>query len=219
MIAVDVSSGNIIDKHSLPKKVKRIAYDYESKSLFVSCYGSKLYRLEFIDKFNSLSTIKDDADNQCNGGVCVSKGILYILNGKAVQKINTNDPEVVFETCFDVNINHYYTNGLAIDSCNKRLFYTSKDYELVCTSLKGDEIFRFKGENIGDIKSVAVSLDSVAFIGRKSIYSISSDGKKARNVLNECDKLNRIRDLCLDISCKRLCVFGFEFIEIYDVLF
>lgn len=85
--------------------------------------------------------------------------------------------------------------------------------------MNGDEIFRYKGENIGDIKSVAVSFDSVAFIGRKSLHSISSDGKKARNILNKCDKLDRIRDLCLDKSGKRLCVFGFEFIEIYDVLF
>lgn len=82
--------------------------------------------------------------------------------------------------------------------------------------MNGNEIFSNQVGKTVKIKSVAVNLDGDAFVGRKTIYAISKDGKQARPVFSHSVKLNSIRDLCFDKSGKRLFVFGFEFIEIYD---
>ncbi|CAC5391476.1 unnamed protein product [Mytilus coruscus] len=215
--AINISDERIVDECPVLAKVKRLTFDFKSESLFVSCSGSKLYRLKFVNVFNSQMKIK--VDNHRNGGICISDGLLYAIIYKTVQKLSLENVKQPLEKCFETNTSCKNLNGLEIDSKNNRLLHTSENSEVVCTSFDGREIFRHKDEHMKETKSVSVHSEGIIFAGDKTgpIHIISEDGRQRRTVLNSCDKLKKVRDLCFDKSGSRLAVFGRGYIELYDV--
>ncbi|XP_076071970.1 uncharacterized protein LOC143043651 [Mytilus galloprovincialis] len=215
--AINFLNKRIVAESTFSTKLKRLAFDFESATLCVSCYGSKLYRLNFVNLFKSKINIKNDDHN--NGGICILDGILYVIVEETVKKINLENPQQSLEICFETNTDCSKLNGLDIDFKNNRLLYTSKQSEVVCTSLDGREIFKFKDECMKLIVSVSVHSEGIIFAGEPSglIHLISEDGERRRTVLKSCDKLKYICDICLDKSCSSLAVFGPGYIEIYDV--
>lgn len=73
--ALDISNEQILAEFTSSEHIKQLAYDVESKHLFVSCYNSKLFALKFIDEFESEITIKKGSDEK-NGDLCVFEGTL-----------------------------------------------------------------------------------------------------------------------------------------------
>ncbi|CAC5370050.1 unnamed protein product [Mytilus coruscus] len=215
--AINILNERIVDEHTFSTIVKRLAFDFESESLFLSCYRSKLYRLKFVDAFNSEMNSKDI--NCRYGGICISDGVLYVIVNKTVKKISLENLQQPLEMCFQTNTNCYHLNGLEIDSKNNRLLYTSENYEVVGTSFDGSKIFRYKDEYMKKTTSLCVHLTGIILVGDESgqIHVISEDGERRRTVLNSCDKLKSVRDLCLDKSCSRLAIFAPGYIELYDV--
>ncbi|XP_076071357.1 uncharacterized protein LOC143042783 [Mytilus galloprovincialis] len=215
--AVDILNEKIIDECSILAKVKRLAFDFESETLFVSCYGSKLYRLNFVNHFSPATNIKDDNNN--NGGMCLSNGILYAIVDNTVQKRSLENVQQPLEKCFKTKTNCKNLNSLGFDSKNDRLVYTSEQFEVVCTSFNGREIFKFRDQHMKDTKSVSVHVEGIIFAADESgtIHLVSEDGERRRTVLNISDKLKCVRDICLDKSCSRLALFGTGYIKLYDV--
>ncbi|CAC5391477.1 unnamed protein product [Mytilus coruscus] len=172
------------DEYKFPTMVKRLAFDFKSESLFVWCSGSKLYRFKFDNVFNSELKIKDN--NHRNGGICISDGILYVIVEKKLIKINLESVEQPLEMCFEINTDCTKLNGLEIDSKTNRLLYTSKQFEVVCTSWDGREIFKYKDECMKLTSSVSVHSEGMIFAGQLSglIHLISEDRERRRTVLN-----------------------------------
>ncbi|CAC5423316.1 unnamed protein product [Mytilus coruscus] len=221
--AINISIERIICKNIFTTTVKRLAYDFESKSLFVSCYESMLFRC-LNNEFTSKIRLKD-RDLECNNGdICIFEGVLYIIVENAIQRMDfTTLQDGLFEKCFDTDTKCTSLNGLDIDSKNKRLLYTSEDCEIVCTSLEGREIFRFKDECLKQAQSIAVHSDGFILVAdtreasNGSIHVISEDGKERRTVLHNWLKKEPIRDICFDKFNDRLAVFEPSYVEIYDV--
>ncbi|VDI51975.1 tripartite motif-containing protein 2/3 [Mytilus galloprovincialis] len=214
--AINLLDKRIVHEYPLPTLVKRLAFDFESKSLFLSCYGSKMYRFKVSNAFHSEMTIKDN--NQRNGGICIYDGTLYVIVEETVQKISLKNVQL-FKKCFETNTSCRNLNGLEIDSKNNRLLYTSENSEVVCTSFDGEEIFKYKDEFMEETTSVSVHSAGIIFLCDEygQIRIISEDGQQSRTVLNCCHKLKKVRDLCFDKSSTRLAVFGSSYIELYDV--
>ncbi|CAC5423317.1 unnamed protein product [Mytilus coruscus] len=215
--AINILNERIVDEHSFSTIVKRLAFDFESESLFVSYYGSKLYRLNFLDAFNSEMKIKDN--NHRHGGICISDGVLYVIDGKTVKKISLQNLQQPLEMCFQTNTDCFHLNGLEIDSKNNRLLHTSEKYEVVCTSFDGSEIFKYKDEFMKKTTSLYVHLTGIIVVGDEdgTIHLISEDGCQPRLIFKSCNKLKNVRDLCFDKSSTRLAIFGAGYIELYDV--
>ncbi|CAC5423318.1 TRIM56 [Mytilus coruscus] len=218
--AINISDERIVGECLVSAKVKRLTFDFESESLFVSCYYSKLFRLNFANVFYSAMKIKDD--NLRNGGICISEGVLYVIVDNSVKKIKLeNIIKDSLEKCFNINTGcscNIYLNGLANDSKNNRLLFTSEN-SVVCTLFDGREMFMYKDEHMKDTTSLSVHSEGIIFVGDSSgkIHLISEDGKQRRTVLNSCNKLKNVHDLCFDKSSTRLAVFGRGYIELYDV--
>ncbi|CAC5423321.1 unnamed protein product [Mytilus coruscus] len=217
MKAINILNEKIVDEHTFSTTVKRLAFDFESESLFVSCYGSKLYRLKFVNVFEFKMNMKDDDDY--NGGICVSDGVLYVIVDKTVKKFSLENVQDSLDMCFETYTSCIKLNGLEVGSKNNRLLYTSGTNEVVCSSWDGREIFKYKDEYMKETTSLSVHSEGIIFVGDEygSIHLISKDGEQRLSVLNSCDKLKIVRDLCLDKSCLRLAVFGRGYTELYDV--
>ncbi|XP_063416462.1 E3 ubiquitin-protein ligase TRIM33-like [Mytilus trossulus] len=153
--AINILDKRIVDEYILPTLVKRLAFDFESESLFLSCYGSNMYRFKFFNAFHSEMNIEDN--NQRNGGICISEGTLYVIVEETVQKTSLKNVQP-FKKCFETNTSCRNLNGLEIDSKNNHLLYTSDNSEVVCTSFDGDEIFKYKNEFMEETTSVSVHL-------------------------------------------------------------
>ncbi|CAG2252414.1 unnamed protein product [Mytilus edulis] len=216
--AINITNERIVDKFSISTIVKRLTFDFESESLFVSCYGSKLYRFKFANSFLN-SKVNVEVGDHYNGGIFICDGVLYVIVDKTVKKISLVNTQQSLEMCFKTNTNCTSLNGLGIDSKNNRFLYTSEKQEVVCTSLDGSEIFKYKDEFMKQTSSVYVHSEGLVFVGdeKGSMHLISEDGCRRRTVLNSCDKLKTVSDICLDKSCSRLAVFGPGYIELYDV--
>ncbi|CAC5396326.1 TRIM56 [Mytilus coruscus] len=98
--ALDISTGNITSEYIIAEIVKRLAYDFESASLFVSCYGSKLQYLKFVKDFRAQVNLERITESV--GGTCVFEKNLYVIVEKAVQKVSIEKlkEDVILETCF-----------------------------------------------------------------------------------------------------------------------
>lgn len=150
----------IIDECPVLAKVKRLTYDIESESLFVSCYNCKLFCFNFVNEFKSEMTIKDDNHN--NGGICISDRVLYVIVDNFVMTFGLENikPDSL-EMCFNTDADCTKPNGLAINHKNNRLLYT-------CTSLDDTEIFRYKDKHMKGTTSVSVHSEEIIFVGDSS---------------------------------------------------
>ncbi|CAC5370054.1 unnamed protein product [Mytilus coruscus] len=218
--ALNISNGTITSEYSIEETVKSLSYDIESKLLFVSCYDSKLLSVRFAKDFNSQVNLKTMAKNV--GATCVFENNLYVVVDKALQKVGIEKvkEEVILETCFKTNTICTSLNGLDFDCKNKRMLYTSSDFEVVCTSLEGEKIFSYK-EKAMKIYCVAVFLHGDILVGDKSgsVHVLSEDGKQRKTVVNKCQEVVPICDICLNKSNTRSIICGPDFIEIYDIVF
>ncbi|CAG2252415.1 unnamed protein product [Mytilus edulis] len=214
---INILNGKIVEEYTYPTVVKRLTFDFESESLFVSCYESKLYHFKLMDVVSREIKIRDSSQN--NGGICTSDGILYVIVDKTVQKISFGNLQGLLEICFDTNTSCISINGLEIDSKNNRLLYSSENFEIVCTTLDGREVFKYKDEFMTKTTSLSVHSEGLIFVGDEngSIHLISEDGCRRRTVLKSSDIFKTVRDICLNKSCSRLAVFGPDYIELYDV--
>ncbi|XP_071127400.1 E3 ubiquitin-protein ligase TRIM45-like [Mytilus edulis] len=220
---INISNEKIICESTFKTTVKRLAYDFESKSLFVSCYESMLFHC-LNNEFTSKIRLKECGLECNNGDICTFDGVLYVIVDNAIQRLDfTKLKDGIFENCFDTNTKCISLNGLDIDSKNKRLLYTSEDYEVVCTSLEGREIFRYKDNCLKQAQSLAVHSHGFILVAdtgetsNGSIHVISEDGKERRTVLHNCYKKEPIRDICFDKFNDRLAVFEPSYVEIYDL--
>ncbi|XP_063413502.1 uncharacterized protein LOC134695942 [Mytilus trossulus] len=215
--AIGIWNEKIIDECSLSTIVKRLTFDVESKSLFISCSDSKILRLKFASLFNSKITIKDGS--HFNGGLCILDRALYAIVETTISKLSLENLQKPLEVCFATNTCCLNINGLEIDSKNHRFLYTSAKYEVVCISLDGKDIFKYKDDYMKETRSLSVHPNGIICVGDLSgqIHLISEDGQKRRTILNSCHKLQAVHDLCFDESSSRMAVFGPGYIELYDV--
>ncbi|CAG2252433.1 unnamed protein product [Mytilus edulis] len=221
--AINISNEKMICESTFKTTVKRLAYDFESKSLFASCYESMMFHC-LNKEFTSKIRLKDCGLGCNNGDICTFDGVLYVIVDNAIQRMDfTKLQDGMFEKCFDSDTACISLNGLEIDSKKKHLLYTSEDCEVVCTSLKGREIFRYKDEYLKQAQSLAVHSHGFILVANTgegsngSIHAISEDGKEGRTVLHNCLKNEPIRDICFDQINGRLAVFEPSYVEIYDV--
>ncbi|CAG2250650.1 unnamed protein product [Mytilus edulis] len=216
---LDISTGNITSEYIIADIVKRLAYDFESASLFVSCDGSKFHYLKFVKDFRAHVNL--ERITKSVGGTCVFEKNLYVIVEKAVQKvsIDTLKNDVIPETCFKTDTVFTFLNGLDIDCNNERLLYTSSDFGVVCSSLEGHKIFSYKDKNM---KSYCLAIFSQGdiLIGdtNGSVHVLSKDGKKRRTVITKSKKVVPIWDICLNKSNSSSVICGPDFIEIYDIV-
>ncbi|XP_063416460.1 E3 ubiquitin-protein ligase TRIM33-like [Mytilus trossulus] len=128
---LDITNGSITSEYSIEETVKRLSYDIESKSLFISCYDSKLLSVKFAKDLNSPVNIKTMAQNV--GATCVFEKNLYVVADNALQKVGIEKAkeEAILKTCFKTNTDCKSLNGLDIDCKNKRVLYTSSAYEVL----------------------------------------------------------------------------------------
>ncbi|XP_052076259.1 tripartite motif-containing protein 45-like [Mytilus californianus] len=216
--ALDISNENILAEYSSSETIKRLEYDFETKSLFVSCNSSKLFSLKYVNEFNSKITIKKKAPSR-NYDLCVFEGILYVMVDNAVHKIKIeNVQEGNLQTCFTTDANCTHLNGLVIDCKNRHLLYTSNGKELICVSLDGKIIFSYKDEQFNKISSLAVHPQGIIIIGSRegAIYAVSEDGKRMRVLLDNCKEFKCINNICCNTN---VAVCGSEYLEIYDVTY
>ncbi|VDI03600.1 Hypothetical predicted protein [Mytilus galloprovincialis] len=216
---LDISTGNITSEYIIAETVKRLAYDFQSESLFVSCYSSKLHYLKFVKDFTAHVTLERISESV--GGTCVFEKNVYVIVEKAVQKVSIEqlEKDVIPQTCFKTDNVCSSINGLEIDSKNKRLLYTSSDFGVVCSSLAGHTIFSYKDKNM---KSYCLAIFSQGdiLIGDHSgsVHILSMDGKQKRTVIKKCKKVVLIWDICLNKSNTSSVICGPDFIEIYDIV-
>ncbi|CAG2250649.1 TIF1G [Mytilus edulis] len=216
---LDISTGNITSEYIIAETVKRLAYDFQSESLFVSCYSSKLHYLKFVKDFTAHVTL--DRITESVGGTCVFEKNLYVIVEKAVQKVSIEQLEknVIPQTCFKTDNVCSSINGLEIDCKNKRLLYTSSDFGVVCSSLEGHTIFSYKDKNM---KSYCLAIFSQGdiLIGdtNGSVHILSKDGKKEELLSRNAKKVVPIWDICLNKSNTSSVICGPDFIEIYDIV-
>ncbi|XP_063443368.1 E3 ubiquitin-protein ligase TRIM71-like [Mytilus trossulus] len=216
---LDISTGKITSEYIIAETVKRLADDFESASLFVSCYGSKLHYLKFVNDFRPHVNLERITESV--GGACVYEKNLYVIVEKAVQKVSIEqlEKDVIPQTCFKTDDVCSSINGLEIDCKNKRFLYTSPDFGVVCSSLEGHTIFSFKDKNMKS-NCIAIFSQGDILIGDHSgsVYILSNDGKQRRTVIKKCKKVFLIWDICLNKSNMSSIICGPDFIEIYDIV-
>ncbi|CAC5396324.1 unnamed protein product [Mytilus coruscus] len=217
--ALDISNGTISSEYFIEETVKRLAYEFESSSLFVSCYGSKLLCLKFVKDFSSQVNLERITESV--GGTCVFEKNLYVIVENTVNKVGIEKfkEDVILETCFKTDTVCTSLNGLEIDCKNKRLLYTSSDFGVVCSSLEGHTIFSYKDKNM---KSYCLAIFSQGDIligdNSGSVHVLSKDGKQRRTVIKKCKKVVPVWDICLNKSNTSSVICGTDFIEIYDIV-
>lgn len=215
VIALDIPSGKIIAEASVFSP-KRLAFDKKNKVFYISCYSGYFYMIPFKNTFGSLSVLR--SGGSYNGGVCLHSGSVYIaVNGGIERKVlGTNEK---LQQIFDGKINCTLLNGLASDKKNNRLIYTSKEYEVVCNSHEGKEIFSYKDGQMRNVTSVTVHSHGLVFAGEEEghVHVISEDGKQRKTLIEKCDKIQKICDVWLDPTRKTLFICGNQYIELYDI--
>ncbi|XP_063442717.1 probable E3 ubiquitin-protein ligase MID2 [Mytilus trossulus] len=216
---LDISTGNITSEYIIADIVKRLAYDFESASLFVSCDGSKFHYLKLVNDVRAHVNL--ERITKSVGGTCVFENNVYVIVEKIVKKvsIDTLENDVIPETCFKTDTVFTFLNGLEIDCKNKRLLYTSSDYEVVCSSLEGHKIFSYKDHNM-ESYCLAIFSQGEILIGdiNGSVYLLSKDGKKKRTVIKKGKKVVPIWDICLNKYNTSSVICGPDFIEVYDIV-
>ncbi|VDH90060.1 Hypothetical predicted protein [Mytilus galloprovincialis] len=211
--AIDISNENILAEYSSSERIKRLAYDFDSKYLFVSCINYQLFSLKFINEFESEIVIKND---DMIGSIMVFEGVLYAIVNKSVKSSSLEHLHAgtgSLETRFDIDTDTGSNCGLVINCKNKSLVHTSYNNALVCTSLDGEIIF--SNEEMFQIVSLAIHPNGIVFVGTSpgKIFCVSEDGKQTRKLLNKTKKF--VKDISLNAS---LAVCGNGYLEIYDVL-
>lgn len=215
--AIDISNENILAEYKSSEEMKSLAYDFDSKFLFVSCIDNcKLFSLKFIDEFESEIIITNDDPI---GSIVVFEGVLYAIVNQSVKSSSLEHLHAgtgSLETCFDIHVDTGSKSGLVINCKNKNLVHTSYNNALVCTSLDGEIIF--SNEEMFQIVSLAIHPNGIVFVGTipGKIFCVSEDGKQTRKILNELKVEGRtVKDISLNGS---FAVCGTGYLEIYDVL-
>ncbi|CAG2252436.1 unnamed protein product [Mytilus edulis] len=213
--AIDISNEHILAEYNSSEEMRSLAYDFDSKYLFVSCIDNfKLFSLKFVDEFESEIIITND---EPIGSIVIFEGVLYAIVNKSVKSSSIKHLHAgtgSLETRFDIDTYSASKYGLVINCKNKNLVHTSYNNALVCTSLDGEIIF--SNEEMFQIVSLAIHPNGIVFVGTKpgKIFCVSEDGKQTRKLLNKTKKF--VKDISLNASLA-VCS-GNGYLIIYDVL-
>ncbi|XP_076109296.1 uncharacterized protein LOC143078270 [Mytilus galloprovincialis] len=217
LIVTDILTGKIKTEFALPNIAKRITYDTENQTLYISCYNNCFYSVKFDQSFGKQTVLK--YASPFNGGVSIHQNNLYMLVGSNIMKMDLNQGSGL-KTAFLTDTDGRDLNGLTIDHNKDRLIHTTKDFAVVCTSLDGKKIFSFKNDAMQKVTSVTVNSLGLIFAGDETgiVHLISEDGKQRKTLLDKCEKITRLCDIWLDKSEQALFICGNEFVEIYDII-
>ncbi|XP_063418908.1 transcription intermediary factor 1-alpha-like [Mytilus trossulus] len=194
LIVTDILTGKIKTEFVLTKGPKRIAYDTENQTLYISCYSNYFYSVKFDQSFGKQTQLKNIAPY--NGGVCIHQHNLYMVVGGEITKINLNRGSGL-QTAFPTNTDCRDLNGLTIDHKKDRLIHTTKDFAVVCTSFDGKKIYSYKDDEMKKVTSVTVNSLGLIFAGDETgiVHLISEYGKQRRTLLDKCEKITRLCDI------------------------
>ncbi|CAG2214220.1 TRIM56 [Mytilus edulis] len=218
----DKKTGLVINTAKIEKDACRLCYDEEHNQIFISSFEQqKLFKAEIVGyRINNLVGLTFNKDYV--GAACKHNKHIYIVVDKAIKKfVSTAGPNSCTEMSTVVSTNtDCGTNGMNI--FRQKIIYTTKDKEVKCITLDGEDVFCFKNEMIKTPECiVALPTGLVLVVDRDnkgSLHVLSEDGTKHRTLLQKFDTISDPRDIWLDNNdSETFYIAGGEYLEMYRI--
>ncbi|CAC5414574.1 unnamed protein product [Mytilus coruscus] len=218
---VDKKTGTVINTTEFSGEPRRFCYDKDQNLIFISCTSSELYKAEI-----ARDAIKEPKllifNNDYVGALCKYREDIYIVVDNAIKKFSsTASPDSSEEMTSVVAINtDCGVNGMNV--YRRKIVVTTKDNEIKCITLQGDEVYCFDDEESKPIESIIVLPSGLTlFVNRAnegSLHVLSEDGTRQRRILDKFDSITEPRDIFLDNDdYETLFVVGGEYMEMYRI--
>ncbi|XP_063416025.1 uncharacterized protein LOC134697672 [Mytilus trossulus] len=219
---VDKKTGIVVTNTTeLSGDPRRLCYDKEQKIIFISSSSNNLYKAEI-----GCDTIKEPKlltfNNDCVGALCKYREDIYIVVDNAIKKFSsTASPDYSEEMTYVIAVNtDCGVNGMHI--YRRNIIVTTKNNEIKCLTLQGDEVYCFDDEEIETIESITVLPSGLTlFVNRTnegSLHVLSEDGTSHRRILDKFDSIKEPCDIFLDNDDdETFFVVGGEYMEKYRI--
>ncbi|CAG2229163.1 unnamed protein product [Mytilus edulis] len=215
---VDITTGLTINKTKITGSVKRLYFDKDLSRIFISCYTKKLFSAdlkgETIAHINRVSLNTDFV-----GALCRFDKHIYIIVDDSVKKFFPSDPPMEMTRGFPTNTNSRGLNGMTISK--EKIFYTTIEKEIKCSSLNGRNIFTYKSDKIRNpVSIVMLSLNVLIILDKKgALYALSNDGKKQATLLEKFEKVVDPWDMWISTDDNTVYIAGGEYIDVFKIKF
>ncbi|XP_076117532.1 uncharacterized protein LOC143085186 [Mytilus galloprovincialis] len=219
---VDKKTGTVVTNTTeLSGDPRRLCYDKEQNLIFVSCTSSELYKAEIArDTIKEPKLLTFNSDDV--GALCKYREDIYVVVDNAIKKFSsTASPDSSEGMTSVVSVNtDCSVNGMNI--YRRKIVVTTKNNEIKCLTLQGDEVYCFDDEISKPIESIIVlSSGLTLFVNRAnegSLHILSEDGSRHRRILDKFDSIKKPRDIFLDNDDdETLFVVGGEYMEMYRI--
>ncbi|XP_071142041.1 uncharacterized protein [Mytilus edulis] len=215
---VDKTTGLTINKTVITGNEKRLYFDKDLSRIFISCFTKELFSADFKDpilaQINRLSFNTDYV-----GALCRFDKYIYIIVDDSVNKFIPSDPPMEMARSFPTNTNSRGLNGMTISK--EKIFYTTVDQEIKCSSLDGQHIFTHKNDKIRDPVSIAMlSVNVLIILDRNgALHALSNDGKKQATLLKKFEKVVDPWDMWVSTDDNTVYIAGGEYIDVFKIKF
>ncbi|XP_076117533.1 E3 ubiquitin-protein ligase TRIM45-like [Mytilus galloprovincialis] len=215
-------SGFVINTAKIAVDACRLCYDEEHNQIFISSFEKKiLYKAEIVgNRIRNPAWLTFNKDYV--GASCKHKKHIYIVVDKAIKKfVSTAGPNSSTEMSTVVSTNtDCGTNGMNI--FRQKIIYTTKDKEVKCITLDGEEVYCFKNEMIKTPECIVALPSGLVLVvdrnNKGSLHVLSEDGTKHKTLLQKFNTISDPRDIWLDNNdSETFYIAGGEYLEMYRI--
>lgn len=211
------STGLTISKIGITGDVKRLYFDKDLSRIFISCYNNELFCADFEGE--SIANIsKMPINTECVGDLCRFNDYIYVIVNGSIKKFIPSDLLKKMTNTFLTNTSSWGLNGITI--WKEKIFYTTTDNEIKCSTLDGRHIFTHKNNKMRPVSIAMLSSDVVIFLDRNcSLHALSNDGKKHATLLEKFQKVVDPWDMWINIDDSTVYIAGGEYVDVYKIKF
>ncbi|CAC5414572.1 TRIM32 [Mytilus coruscus] len=220
----DKKTGHVINTTKFEQDACRLCYDKEQNQIFISPFERKiLYKAEIVgDLINhpALLTFNDDyVWASCKHG----KHVFIVVDDAFKRFVSTQSPNDSTKMTTVVSTNtDCGTNGMNI--VKKTIIFTTKDKEVKCITIQGEDVYCFKDEMIKTPECITALPSGLVLVvdrdSKGSLHVLSEDGNKHKTLLHNFDTITDPRDIWLDNDDhKTFYIAGGEYLQKYRITY
>ncbi|XP_063416026.1 E3 ubiquitin-protein ligase TRIM45-like [Mytilus trossulus] len=216
----DKKSGLVISTANFEVDACRLCYDEEHNQIFISSFEKKILCKAKIVGNRIRNPARLTFNKDYVGASCKHKKYIYIVVDKAIKKfVSTAGPNSSTSTVVSTNTD-CGTNGMNI--FRQKIIYTTKDKEVKCITLDGEDVYCFKDEMIKTPECLAALPSGLVLVvdrdNKGSLHVLSEDGTKHRRLLQKFNTITDPRDIWLDNNdSETFYIAGGEYLEVYRI--